>query len=66
MLGDLFRDALSLPFKALKLPATLVSAIAAQLDPGDDAAIRSAARDLARATNAPFDVCLTAIRDALD
>jgi len=65
MLGDFVRDVLSLPLQVAKIPANVLAEIAHQIDPRDDAAIASAAQQLAAAINVPFEACERAIREAL-
>lgn len=68
MLGnliDLAADALSLPLRAARIPSELVLEFARILDPRDDAAIRTAAEQLAGLANVPLDVAERAIRGAL-
>ena len=62
-LDDFVSDVLTLPIKVLKIPANVVAEAAATLDPTDDAAIKSTAREIADTFNTPLDVAERAIRD---
>jgi len=62
---NLLSDLLSVPLRLCQIPADLIAEAASTIDPNDDAAIRSTARQLANVYNLPFQATEHALRRAL-